>query len=273
MSTPESTLDPSLLSREKEFHDDWAESVAPQDVLVKESFEAATAPEGRLASAWLGNVQNKELLDLGCGCGEAAVYFALKGARVTALDLSPGMLTTTREVAKFHGTTVTTCEASGDILPFADNSFDIVYAANVLHHVALEQTLIEIKRVLRPGGVLLSWDPLRHNPIINLYRRLATKVRTEDETPLSIDDLAVFRKHFTAVQHATTWLTTLWIFMQFFLIERVHPNKERYWKKIIVEHKRLESTHRRLERMDNWLLSSFPWLQRMCWNIVVLATK
>lgn len=57
--------------------------------------------------------------------------------------------------------------------------FDVAYAGNVLHHVDIAVTLGEIHPVLRPGGALVSWDPLAHNPLINIYRRMGSPVRTK----------------------------------------------------------------------------------------------
>ena len=116
------------------------------------------------------------------------------------------------------------------------------------------------------------WDPLRHNPVINVYRRMATDVRTDDETPLHINIVKEIEPLFSQTRYNTFWLATLWIFLQFYLIERVHPNEERYWKKIIKEQQRLKPLYTRLERGDR-LLKKIPGMKRMAWNIAVVATK
>jgi hypothetical protein len=54
--------------------------------------------------------------------------------------------------------------------------------------------------VLRPGGAAVFLEPLAHNPLINLYRRLTPQLRTEDEHPLTMRDLAAARRHFGTVQ-------------------------------------------------------------------------
>jgi SAM-dependent methyltransferase len=219
----------------------------------------------------LGDVRGKHILELGCGAGEASVYFAKLGAEVTATDISAGMLKVVEDVAKRHDVAVATRQIFSHQLPFDDATFDIVYAANLLHHVELEPTLVEVKRVLKKGGIFVSWDPLAHNPLINIYRSMATEVRTDDEHPLKISDLERFRAFFPVVEYDATWLLTLWIFLRFYMIERVDPNKERYWKKILVEHERLDKTFRRLERVDRLLLGLFPFLKRYCWNIVIFC--
>lgn len=263
----------SIPEREADFHDDWAATEDPAGVLVEESFAACTCPENRAVARWLGDVRGLKILELGCGCGEASVYFAKRGAAVTATDVSPGMLQLTERVAAHHGTRVETRVASSDELPFADASFDVVYGANVLHHSDLPRAVAEAHRVLKPGGRACFWDPVAYNPVINVYRRMATKVRTEDEHPLRKADLDVIRSRFSRVETDFFWLLTLAHFLRFYLIDRVHPNQERYWKKVIREAGRLKRAHAILESADAVLLRAVPPLRWWCWNVVVRATK
>jgi ubiquinone/menaquinone biosynthesis C-methylase UbiE len=266
-------VEKELLAREEAFHDDWANSIDIKKIKVDDYFEVATAPENRYIIKNLGSVKGKTILELGCGAGEASVYFAKQGAIVTATDLSQGMLDVTMRLAAIHGTQVSTVKTPAAPLPFPDNSFDIIYAANVLHHVDLEITLQECKRVLKPGGRFCSWDPLAHNPVINVYRRMAMGVRTKDEHPIKMKQLKYFKNTFKTIDIHTTWLFGLWIFLRFYFLEKIDPNKERYWKKIIDEHQRLDKLYNRLENYDRRLLRILPFLKRYCWNITVLATK
>jgi hypothetical protein len=127
-------------------------------------------------------------------------------------------------------------------------------------------------RVVKPGGKVCFWDPLRHNPVINVYRRMATEVRTEDEMPLNINIVNYINSLFSETAYDTFWIATLWIFLQFYLIEKIDPNKERYWKKIISEQTRLAPTYRQLEKLDGFL-KKIPLMKRLAWNIAVVATK
>ena len=261
------------IESEAKFHDGWASTVALEKIPVIESFEAATAPENRFIVSQIGDLQGKKILDLGCGLGEAAVYFAKKGAHSWAGDVSPGMLDVVQRLAALHGVSVETRQFPAEEIPFPKQFFDVVYAGNVLHHSKLEQVLKEGRRVLKPGGLFTSWDPLAHNPLINIYRRKATKVRSADEKPLRFSDLGMFRRVFSEVKYQTTWFFPLWLFIQFYLIEGVHPNSERYWKKILIEHRRLEKTYTLLEAMDGILFLVLPFLNRFCWNIAVVSRR
>ncbi|MBM2815875.1 MAG: Methyltransferase type 11 [Ignavibacteria bacterium] len=242
-------------------------------MFVDEFFEACTAPENRIIITKLGDIRGKKILELGCGAGEASVYFAKKGAIAIASDLSGGMLKVAQSLAAKHGVQIETKKFSTDHIEYPDETFDIVYAANLLHHVDIVQAAREANRVLKHGGLFVSWDPVQYNPLINIYRKKAMGVRTEDEHPIRIKDVKAIRQIYQNVETYSTWLSTLWIFLKFYLFDKVDPNKERYWKKIILEHKELEPTFNRLEKIDKFLLKLLPFLKWYCWNIVIIARK
>lgn len=261
------------LQRERQFHDQWANAIDIDGIQVRDYFEACTAPENRFILKQLGNLQGKSLLDIGCGAGETSVYFALKGAKCTATDYSPKMVEIALKLAEINSVEIQGCTANAMELPFEDNTFDIVYAANLLHHIPDPLiTVQEMHRVLKPGGKACFWDPLKHNPIINIYREIAKDVRTEDEAPLDINFVKSINKIFSHTDYDTFWIATLWIFLQFYLVERVNPNQERYWKKIIIEKDRLQKLYDPLEKVDR-LLKKIPFFSKMAWNIAIVATK
>lgn len=266
------TGDRKALDEERRFHDQWASRIDLTTIDVLTAFEGSTAPENRFILARLGDLRNKEILDLGCGAGESSVYFALKGARCVASDYSPGMLQAARRLAEKYKVRIVTTRLDAMCIDFPADTFDIVYAANLLHHVNTEKALVEIHRVLKPGGIACSWDPLRHNPVINVYRRIAKRVRTRDEHPLDIRVVYMVRKIFSRVTYETFWFASLWIFLRFYFLERVDPNKERYWKKILQDEKRLRQTYLRLEKWDS-LIKRIPCLRRFGWNIAIVAEK
>ena len=258
---------------EQQYHDNWAKSIDVGSLLVREAFEAVTAAENRYAFERLSPVQGKTMLDLGCGAGETSVYFALQGAQVTATDISEEMLAVARKLAAQHGVALRTLAAAAEALPFPDGSFDLVFGNGVLHHVELVPALKEIRRVLKPGGRAAFVDPLKHNPLIHIYRWLASDNRTPTEKPLGFDDFARIKTVFPRWSHREFWLTTLWIFLHMLLVERLHPGRVRYWKKIIEDARRYSALYRRFRRIDDWILSRAPWLGRYCWNMVLVVEK
>ena len=66
----------------------------------------------------------------------------------------------------------------------------------MLHHLDFETAVSEIRRVAKPGGVLLSREPLGTNPMFQLYRAMTPKARTDDERPLNRADMAVLERAF-----------------------------------------------------------------------------
>jgi ubiquinone/menaquinone biosynthesis C-methylase UbiE len=262
-----------LFAKERLFHDEWASTIDVEGILVRDYFEACTAPENRFILQHLGDVSGQKLLDLGCGAGENSVYFAKKGAQCIAADYSAGMVEVALKLADANGVKIEGAIINAMAIDFPDHSFDVVYAANLLHHLPDPQQCIqEMHRILKPGGKACFWDPLRHNPIINIYRRIATQVRTEDEAPLDIQIVNFVKAQFASTEYDTFWLATLWIFIQFYAIERIDPNQERYWKKIIIEHQQLQPNYQRLERLDR-ILKRVPSLRKYAWNLAVVATK
>jgi SAM-dependent methyltransferase len=261
----------SVHRKESEFHDQWAEGTALDEILVKEMFESPAAMENKFILALMGNLRGVKLLDVGCGLGESAVYFAMQGAKVTAADLSGGMIERAISLAKFHGTDISGVVCPAEKLAAADGEFDLVYIANTLHHATDKRAVFgEIRRVLKPGGRFFSIDPLAYNPVINVYRRMAMEVRTADERPLTFADLGMAREFFVDVGHREFWIASLALFLKYYLLDRVHPNRDRYWKRIY-----------RRQRLWWWLpmrevdrvLTRIPLVRRLAWNMVMWGTK
>jgi ubiquinone/menaquinone biosynthesis C-methylase UbiE len=120
-------------------------------------------------------------LEIGSGTG----YFTLNMLRAgvigkaTCSDISPGMLQTLRENALGLGLEVETRAADAEGLPFADESFDLVFGHAVLHHIPdLRRAFAEFARVLAPGGTLLfAGEPSRYGDhLARVPKRFATVV-------------------------------------------------------------------------------------------------
>ena len=259
--------------READFHDEWAASTNLKDVRVREAFEAPTAMENVWMLRKMGPLAGKKLLDVGAGLGESSVYFALLGAEVTTSDLSPGMVALAVKLGELHGVKLHGIVAAGEDLGVPENHYDIIYTANTVHHVTDKaQFFGQIRRALKPGGRFFTWDPLAYNPLINVYRRMATKVRTEDESPLTFADVTLARQFFTDVEHREFWITTLLLFCKYFLIDRIHPNQKRYWKLIYEETPRRLWWWHPLKALDD-VLTRIPLVRRLAWNMVMTGRK
>ena len=265
--------DAELHRREQEFHDEWAASTALDRILVHECFEAPTALENRFILRQIGDLRGKAVLDIGAGLGESSVYFALQGAIVTATDISPRMVETTIALGKRYGVEIRGIASNGEDLSLPENSFDVVYIANTIHHVQDRARLFaQIWRALKPGGRFFSFDPVAYNPVINVYRKMAHQVRTQDESPLALRDIRLARKYFPNLQHREFWIASLLLFLKYYLVDRVHPNADRYWKRILRETGRTLWWWLPLRALDS-LLTRLPLARLLSWNVVMWGTK
>jgi len=104
--------------------------------------------------ALAGDVGGLRVLDAGCGSGALAVALADRGAAVTGIDLSAGLL---EIAARRLGPAVVLRQADlEEPLPFADGSFELVVASLVLHYLEdWVPALSEFHRLLVPGGRLV----------------------------------------------------------------------------------------------------------------------
>jgi SAM-dependent methyltransferase len=261
------------LRREAEFHDEWAAGVDPSATPVDETFTGPTAAENGHILEQFGSVEGKRVLDYGCGAAEGGIYLAKLGAKVVGVDVSAGSLELAQRLARHHGVEIETRQVTGPQIPAETGEFDLIYGNGVLHHVDLRDAKPELARILKPSGKGCFIEPLSYNPVIEVYRHIAHTVRTPDEHPLSFRDIEGFSSHFRDVSHREFWLTTLAVFLRFYLWEGVDPTKERYWKKIYTDASRLESFYSPLRRLDDVILARAPFLGRLCWNTVITVTS
>jgi len=150
------TPDNAVLTLDRELRDE-----------IRHSFDHASSDDEHFPSTidpriqhvqvllkFFGPLDDKEVLDAGCGKGRFARVLAERnpGARVTGLDLSEAML-------RFTPAGINKVAGSMNELPFADSAFDAVYATESLEHaVDIEGAIAGLCRVLKPGGKLAIID-------------------------------------------------------------------------------------------------------------------
>lgn len=188
------------IEKERDFHD---QRFRDHDVDVREGlgkyysvYTLNTALFNRLLGRYL---PGSDALEYGCARGEKSLRWAKAGARVTGIDISGAAVAIANEQARRASLPARFFAMDAERMDFADGSFDNVFGEGILHHLDLDRACAEIARVLRPDGRAVFVEPLGHNPVFNLYRALTPAMRTDDEHPLLMSDLALMRRFFERV--------------------------------------------------------------------------
>lgn len=110
------------------------------------------------------------VLELGSGTGMHTGILLQVGGRVVASDISKHCLEVLRN--RYESEKLSTEIADMESLPFSDRCFDAVTSAGSLSYGDNRMVMMEIYRVLKPGGVFICVDSLAHNPVYRLNRWL-----------------------------------------------------------------------------------------------------
>jgi SAM-dependent methyltransferase len=147
-------------------YDDFAEAyTAENETSLMNAYYERPA-----ALALAGDVAGRRILDAGCGSGPLSAALRDRGAVVTGIDQSAGMLEQARRRLGADADLRVTDLA--DPLPFPDDAFDDVMASLVLHYLRdWEPVLAELRRVLKTGGRLIA--SVNHPLMVNVTHRQA----------------------------------------------------------------------------------------------------
>src|ERR1700756_831413 len=127
----------------------WATPEGRADWLVPHPAVGALVPVLKARSA-------QHVLDLGCGVGRHALFFAEHGFAVEGMEGAAAGLDFARREAIARGLRLSLRQTDADALPFADESFDYVLSWNVIFHGTMGDVgrrLAEIWRILKRGGL------------------------------------------------------------------------------------------------------------------------
>ena len=151
---------------------------------IMNSWEKAVLP--RLFD-WIGAVDGP-VLDAGCGIGKLGTALVGRGRNGTSIVGFDFQATLLAEAGPGYEALV---EADVHHLPFKSQSFGAAIASNSLHHFPdANQAMRELARVLRPGGVLVSYDPRFLEPLEALKKMLRKNddAFTKDHKAFRVDE-------------------------------------------------------------------------------------
>jgi ubiquinone/menaquinone biosynthesis C-methylase UbiE len=131
-------------------------------------------------------LQNKHLLEVGCGMGFDSVEFLRRGVRVTATDLTPAAVRLAARHFVLEGLIPDDVRVENVLsLDFPDETFDAVWANGVLHATSdTPRAIQEVRRVLKPGGrAIISHFYRKPSWMYALSRLGKEPIEAHDEDP------------------------------------------------------------------------------------------
>lgn len=205
----------------------------------------------------LGDLSSCTVLDYGCGSRVlTTAILARSSRRVVALDADVGALTLLRSrLSADDRKKVLVVASDGHSPALMDGRIDAVFGLGVLHHLDLARSLEALDRLLKPGGLAAFVEPLGHNPLVNLFRRLTPGIRDPDEHPLTMRDLSGIEARFDDVRHEESQLVSLGALG----LRAIPWAGERLFRLTLPI----------LKSLDGWILSEMPFLRRFAWTTVV----
>lgn len=215
-----------------------------------------------LHKRWLGDIRHAAVLDLGCFTGNPlSLWLAEQAQSYRGVDLSEAAIAELNN--KLSGLNKNDAMAVAcDILEnkFPDHYFDVIYAKSVMHHFKVIGRLChELNRILKPGGIIISDDPLQTEPI-NRIARIIYRPFQDDrdwEWPFSAKTIRELGKYFLIEEiQGTRGLTKLAIPFLFFPIFRSLGTNVGRWG----------------WRIDKKYGKSLSYLY-VCWNVTILMRK
>jgi len=139
--------------------------------------------------------RGRSVLEVGCGAGVDLVRFARGGADVTGVDLSAAAIELARKNFEQQHLRGRFEVADGEALPFADDTFDLVFAHGVVQYTPRPRTLIEeCRRVLKPGGEAIFQVYNRISWLNALSKLMKVSLEHEDAPVLGRFSIGEFRR-------------------------------------------------------------------------------
>ncbi|MCP3976909.1 MAG: class I SAM-dependent methyltransferase [bacterium] len=241
------------LRREAEFHDRRYSGEHESREGARKFYSIFAECRAAYLDRILEDVEDKRVLEYGCGPGGFASRLAKGGAQVVAIDISPEAIRQARKRTRKR-LDVELLEMNAEAMDFPDEDFDMVCGTGILHHLDLARAFSELDRVLKPGGRALFIEPLGHNPAINAYRRRTPEMRSADEHPLLMSDFEMARSTFPNVDLTFFNLLTL-------LAVPVRTTKL------------FGPAVRVLGGGDRLLMRVAPFTKRYAWNVLIELSK
>jgi len=199
--------------------------------------------------------ENTILLDYGCGSGNDLIELSDKIKKGIGVDISETLIDDAKLKMEEKGIKNINFFVM-DVMKttFENETFSLIRGSAILHHLDLEISLKEIKRILKTNGKAIFFEPLGMNPAINLYRKFTPEARTVDERPFTKKDINKIKEIFPNAKIR---------YYSFFTLFSVPFRKFRFFSKILSI----------MDFMDKIALSKYSPLKYMAWICLIEMKK
>lgn len=207
---------------------------------------------------FVNNTPAKVVLDYCCGNGADSIFIAENGAKgVYGIDISPVSIDNCIRNAENAGMLdrIEYQVMDAENTAYDDNMFDIVTEYGALHHLDLKKSYAEIVRILKPNGVAICHEALKHNIFIYLYRKMTPHLRTEWEAEhiLGRREIELAKEYFGNVEIR---------FFHLISLVAVPFRNTRLFNPVLSL----------LEKIDDFILS-VPLVRWQAWQIVIILSN
>jgi SAM-dependent methyltransferase len=248
-------LSDNKIAKEKKFHNVVFGGDNEARLRANEKFYSIT--EGIILEyrrVLLSHCLKKDILEYGCGLSSYSFWLAHNGAKsAKGIDISEVAIEQATQRSKDEGLShkMEFIVMDAERLTFEDNKFDLICGNGIIHHLELNRAYAELARTVRADGHVVFTEPLGHNFLINLYRKLTPGIRTEDEHPLMMKDIRLAEKYFRSVETKYFYLATL----------AASPfRKHRFFRPLV----------KCLDAIDRVLFTILPFLKKQAWMAVIV---
>ena len=240
--------------REKKFHNQLHLSGGEDRTNQNKYYKALYTLQKDFLKTLKIETNSKDVLDYGCGVGNFAKKVVdFNPRKILAVDISEEAIKKAKSVIDKKYKNIEFKVENCENLNLGSNSFDIVYGGGILHHLNLNKSLEELKRILRKDGKIIFVEPLATNPFINLYRKFTPKARSVDEHPFKFSDIRLIKSIFKNVEISYYGFFTL-LFFKFYR----YPETSRFFKL--------------LSAIDKLFLNS-KYFKFLAWSVLIKAKK
>jgi len=204
---------------------------------------------------FLGDLSDKHVLEYGCGLGQMSSLLAKDCPKVTTFDISKDSIHVTKKRAQLNEVDdkIEPVVSAGENLPFATESFDIIFGKAILHHLNVSYGGEELYRVLKPGGKAVFVEPMGMNPVLNFARDhlpYFSKNPRGADSPLIYDEIYAWGRCFRKFRFQEVQLLGM--------LERILGRKLKL---------------KFARKLDAFLLRHMPFLRKYCRYVVLYMEK